>query len=167
MPPSRFLVLDACVLIDFCKVDKTILSVVCEHVGTIHVPSPVLAEVNEIEEDEAPDLGIVVVEPDLEQVVAAGARRRGLSFADRLCVIMARDRFWTCVSNDGAVRKACELEAVPVLWGLEMMGLAVGAGGLGLREAEQAAWAIHCDNKMFVTEEIVERFVKKARRGWR
>jgi hypothetical protein len=153
-------------LIDFCKVDKTILSVVCEYVGTIHVPSPVLNEVDQISEDEAADLGIVVVEPQLEQVIAAGARRGGLSFEDRLCVIMARDRDWVCVSNDGAVRKACEHENVPALWGLEMMGLAVAAGGLGLHEAERAAWAIHSQNK-FVTKEIVERFIKKARRGWR
>jgi len=167
MLPNRFLVLDACVLIDFCKVDKTILSVVSENVGKIHVPSPVLREVDQIEEDEAPDLGIVIVEPELEHVVAAGARRGGLSFEDRLCVIMARERSWTCVSNDGAVRKACELESVPVLWGLEMMGLAVGAGALGIAEAERTAWAIHGENPMYVTNEIVQRFVTKARRGWR
>lgn len=167
MPPARFLVLDACVLIDFCKVDKTILSVVCEHVGAIHVPSPVLNEVDQLTEDEAAELGIVVVDPALEQLVAAGVRRGGLSFEDGLCVIMARDLSWTCVSNDGAVRKACELQSVPVLWGLEMMGMAVAVGGLGLGEAEQAAWAIHRDNKLFVTEEIVRRFIKKVRKGWR
>jgi hypothetical protein len=105
-------------LIDFCRVDKTILSVVSQHVGKIHVPSPVLEEVGQIAEDEALDLGLVVVEPELEQAVAAGARRGGLSFEDRLCVIMARDRSWTCVSNfSGAVRKACGVESVPVLWG--------------------------------------------------
>lgn len=167
MPPSRFLVLDACVLIDFCEVDRTILTVVSEHVGKIHVPAPVLEEVDQIEADEAMDLGIVVVEPELEHVVTAGARRGGLSFEDRLCVIMARDRSWTCVSNDGAVRKACELESVPVLWGLEMMGLAVGVGAIGIEEAERAAREIHGVNPMFVTEEIVQRFIEKARRGWR
>jgi hypothetical protein len=47
-----------------------------------------------------------------------------------------------------------------------MMGLAVEAGAVGFEEAERAAWAIHHENPMYVTEEIVQRFVKKARRGW-
>jgi hypothetical protein len=164
---QRFLILDACVLIDFCKVDRTILSVVSAHVGKIHVPSPVLAEVDQLEEAEAMALGIEIVEPEIDQLVAAGATRAGLSFEDRLCVMMAKDRAWSCVSNDGAVRKACAVEAVPVLWGLEMMGLAVEVKALGPAEAENAAWAIHRENPRYVTKEIVERFIRKARRGWR
>ena len=84
MRAKRFLILDACVLIDFCKVDRSILSVVSAHVGQIHVPSPVLAEVDQLEEAEAMALGIEIVEPEIDQLVAAGATRAGLSFEDRL-----------------------------------------------------------------------------------
>jgi hypothetical protein len=42
------LVLDANVLIDFYKCDKTIIKLICNYVGQIYLATPVLSEFNEI-----------------------------------------------------------------------------------------------------------------------
>ena len=34
MPPHGFLILDACVLIDFCEADESVLTLVSKYVGT-------------------------------------------------------------------------------------------------------------------------------------
>ena len=41
----ELLIIDANVLIDFCKTDRSVLTLVASHVGTLHIPAPVLAEV--------------------------------------------------------------------------------------------------------------------------
>ncbi|HVZ37414.1 MAG TPA: hypothetical protein VG963_33565, partial [Polyangiaceae bacterium] len=66
----------------------------------------------------------------------------------------------TCVSNDRALRAACSAEEVEVLWGLEMMGLAVERGHLLGSDAERVAWAMREVNP-FISEDLVLAFVAK------
>jgi hypothetical protein len=66
------MILDACVLIDFIKVDRTVLELVVKHVGPLYVPAPVVDEVRDIEgEGELIELGVVVLEPEMEDAYAA------------------------------------------------------------------------------------------------
>ena len=156
----RLLILDACVLIDFCEVDVSLLAVIARALGTIHVASPVLAEVSQLDESTAASNGLRVVEPPLS-VFAEAARKRGrLSVQDHLCLLLAKAEGWTCVSNDRALRAACAVEGVEVLWGLEMMGLAVERGHLLGPDAERAAWAMR-DVNPFISEDLVLAFVAK------
>jgi len=84
--------MDANVLIDLCEADRTIIRLVSDHISRVHVPLPVLREeVDQIDEAECADLGIVPIEPSLETAMAAATRRAGLSFHDHLCVLLARD----------------------------------------------------------------------------
>ena len=88
-----------------------------------------------------------------------------MSLQDRLCFLLAKQNDWTCVSDDGALRKFCAAEGVPLLWGLEMMGLAVEAGVLPGEVAEAVARTIE-ENNPYVTEKIVAAFVAKfVRKG--
>lgn len=80
--PGSGLVLDANVLIDYCQCDLTVLSLASKRVGKVHVPSPVLDEVHELDEDECVRLGLAVVEPELDEGLIAAQRRCGLSFQD-------------------------------------------------------------------------------------
>src|SRR6266702_2300108 len=98
---QAFLIMDASVLIDFCEVDRTVLKLVSEHIGQIHVPLPILHdEVDELEMEDCAELGIVLVEPELAMAASAAQRRAGLSFHDHLCLLLARENGWTCVTND-------------------------------------------------------------------
>jgi hypothetical protein len=83
-----------------------------------------------------------------------------MSVQDRLCFLLAKAYGWTCVSNDGALRRVCLAEGVELLWGLEMMGLAVEAGALPGDVAEAVARVIQESNP-YVTEEIVAAFVAR------
>ncbi len=75
---------------------------------------------------------------------------------------MAKAAGWTCVSNDGALRKVCVAEGVDILWGLETMGLAVEAGALPVRDALRIA-----RQNPRISDAIVERFAERFLRGRR
>lgn len=159
----RLLILDACVLIDFCEADASVLTVFSQHLGAIHVAATILDEVDQLDESKAASLGLNVVEPSLAQLGASAVKRGRLSAADHLCLVLARENGWTCVSNDKALRTACKEEGIPVLWGLEIIALTVDACVLSIEEAERIAWRINETNP-FITKDLVALFVSKLRK---
>jgi hypothetical protein len=162
---GAFLILDACVLIDFCDADRSILAIVSKHVGAIHVALPVFEEVDQLDASSARSLGINVIEPELEMLTTAARTRGRISVQDRLCFLLAKENNWTCVSDDGALRRVCAAEGLPLLWGLEMMGLAVEAGVLPGDVGEAVARTIQ-ENNPYITDKIVAAFVAKfVRKG--
>jgi hypothetical protein len=46
------MLMDACVLIEFVKTDRAVLELVVSHVGPLHVISPVLDEVHDIQNED-------------------------------------------------------------------------------------------------------------------
>lgn len=157
------LLVDANVLIDFATTDRTVLSRVARHLGAIHVPRDVLAEVDQLDEAACTELGLVVIDGTIEQLAEAGAARGRLSFEDRVCLILARDHGWTCVTNDGALRRECAAAGIAVMWGLELMLELVAAGGMRADEAIAVAEAIGRANPRMKAE-VVEEFRSKLRR---
>ncbi len=136
------LLVDASVLIDFATTDPTVLSLAVRHLGALHVPREVLDEVNQLDDAACGELGIIVVDGSLEQITEAAAVRGRLSFEDRLCMILARDYRWTCITNDGALRCACEAEGVLVMWGLQLIRSLVVAQAIAPAAAVTIAEAI-------------------------
>jgi predicted nucleic acid-binding protein len=165
MPPSDLLVLDANVLIDYSAADKAVLSLASRHVGAIHVPSVLLEEVDGLDESECARLGLVVIEPETSLLVAAGRRRPGLSYYDHLCLLCAKAAGWTCVTNDGRLRRESAIEQVPVLWGLELMVPLVAGRHLAASAAITVAEGIQAANPLYITEEIVARFRTRIARA--
>ena len=154
--------MDANVLIDLCEADRTVIRLISDHVGTVHVPLPVLREeVDQIGDDEYAELGIVPVEPPLQTAAEAATRRDGLSFYDHLCLLLARDNGWTCVTNDGRLRRECSAEKVPVLWGLETVALLVDDGVLTAKAAEEIGRAIQHANPKFITDSVIAGFLDR------
>ena len=86
------LLVDANVLIDYANTDPTVLSLVARHLGPVHVPRDVLDEVRQLDEEACDRLGLLVVEGTLGQLLEAGAAGGALSFADWMCLILARRR---------------------------------------------------------------------------
>jgi rRNA-processing protein FCF1 len=158
------LVADANVLIDYANADVSVLSLVSRVVGPLHVPDAVLDKVAALDRNECDQLGLKIAEPTLEQLLEAGDRRGKLAHDDRLCLILARDNGWRCITNDKALRAECVEARVEVLWGLEPMLTLVAESELTTHEAETVAWGIHETNPAFVTKEIVTRFKSKLRR---
>lgn len=161
--PTRYLVLDACVLIDFLEADRSVLAVISAHLGQIAVVRPVFDEVDGVSEEQASLLGLDIVDVDLDLATDAAGRQGPLSFEDNLCLSLALREGWTCVTNDGALRKACRKHQVDVRWGLELLLDLVSAGGLGHDEAEAIATSIHVQNPHYVTERVLAEFKSKLK----
>lgn len=153
----QFLILDANILIDFFKCDKTIIKLICSYVGQIYLATPVFNEVKEINESDCIELGIVLAEPDINHLLLAAERRGPLSFQDHLCLILAKENGWTCVTNDKPLRKECEWENVPLIWGIELICILVESGGLPSNHAWGIILQIQQNNPKYITDEIVRR----------
>lgn len=161
MSITGFLLVDANVLVDYQAAGLAILSLVSRHVGTVHIVSTVLAEVDGLDASECERLGFRVVEPTLGQATAAASPNGRLSLQDRLCVEVCRDNGWTCVSNDKALRRSCDAVGVAVRWGLELMLDLVEAGQLPAVDAYEAAERINRANPVFVSVTILATFREK------
>ena len=157
----RILLFDANVLIDLYDADNSIFRAISRSVGPVHVVLPVFAEVDQIDEAEAQELGLELIEPEVAQLAAAANLSRRLSFEDRVCLVVARDAGWTCITNDRALRRECEAASVEVIWGLELLALTVEAGGLTARDAAALARVIGQNNPTHITEHVLDRFLRR------
>ena len=155
-------IVDANVLIDYEVSDRTVLALYSQHIGKVHVPQDIADEVTQLQQTDYDQLDLRIVQPSSAQYAEAGPRMPGVSFEDRLCFLMARDEGWTCISNDGPLRRLCDGNRIPVLWGLEPMLALIRRGHLSADAAIQVAETIHRDNP-YVTRKIVDEFTRKAR----
>lgn len=155
----KMMIMDACALIDFIKVDRVILELVTKYVGTLHVVSPVVDEINEIKhENELVELGVVIIEPEIEDAFAAVSQSGPASFQDKLCLLVAKRYGFTCVTNDKSLRRLCEKEGVPPLWGLQLLAELHRFDGISAGDALDIAKRIHETNPRHITPKILERF---------
>lgn len=160
-----FLIVDANVLIDYARSDRSILRIASRHLGQILVAGPVLEEVDQFDEAACEALGLQVVEMTLEQLAAAASASDSgqLSFPDQCCLLLAREGPFTCVTNDGRLRRACTEARVPVLWGLELMVELVSKNELTVDGAIATAREIRLSNPRHITQEILEKFTARLR----
>ena len=151
-------------LIDFLDSDRSILRLVSSHVGQVHVPTPILHdEVLQASDVDWTELGIVAVEPSFEIVQAAARPRPGLAFCDVLCLLLAQESGWACVTNDRKLRRACAEVDVQTVWGLELVAWLVEAQVLPAAAAEQIAASIQAANPGYVSDAVMRRFEQRIR----
>ena len=157
------LIVDANVLIDYLRADEQILVLASRQLGPVRVVRDVVDEVAGLDDDRCAALGLIIVEPTTPQIIAAGASPlNALSFPDKLCLQLAQENHWTCVTNDKALRQACTEGAVDIVWGLQMMLLLIKANGLTANTAIAVAEAIHASNPTHITAAILADFKRKA-----
>lgn len=161
---TAWFIADANVLIDYAKTNLDILGLVAKHVGQVYIASAILDEVDQLDEVQCQSLGLVTVEANFTQLTEASQRGGPLSFEDKLCLVLARDNGWACLSNDGPLRDACLENGVTVVWGLEIMLQLVETGHLSVDKAIAAAQAIHLINPLYITKKIVTTFCNKLKR---
>jgi rRNA-processing protein FCF1 len=158
MAPGRILIVDANVLIDYVSTDETVLTLASAHLGDVMVPSPVLGEVDALDEADCHRLGLRLVDPTLEQLLEAGSQRGRLSFEDHVCLIIARDNGWTCVTSDGRLRTACIEAGIEVMWSLDLLVALVRAEALPADDAIAIASDLHRLSPQFITDAILADF---------
>jgi predicted nucleic acid-binding protein len=145
--PTAWFIADANVLIDYVKTNPQILGLVSKHVGPVYVVADVLEEVEQLDAEQCHAIGLTIVEGTLAQITEASQRGGPLSFEDKLCLILARDNGWACLSNDGPLRDACKAQGVSVVWGLEIMLQLVDAGHVSAALVIEVAESIHSFNQ--------------------
>lgn len=150
-----FLILDANVLIDIVKCDKTILMLISRHVGQIIIPTTILEEVKGLTEDECRVLGLTLIEPSLDLLSKAVQMPRPLSLEDWTCVLLAEKYRYVCVSNDKALRKQCNQLQLTVKWELELLCNLTEAGGILPTQCGNIIRIIQNNNPFFITNKIV------------
>lgn len=155
------LIVDANVLIDYAKSELSVLALAARYIGPVYVPSVVLDEVEQLSEEDCENLGLTILEEPVEILLAAGEKRGALSFQDHVCLLLARENECTCVSNDKPLHRACNVEEVPVMWGLRLMIELVGMQQLDKDTAMDIVKAIHVSNPKHITPEIIEEFKVK------
>ena len=77
---------------------------------------------------------------------------------DRLCLVACHEEGWTCVTNDGALRRLCKRHGVATRFGLGLMIDLVAAGALTRRRAMAVARKIQTSNPLHINEHILARF---------
>lgn len=161
----EILIIDANVLIDFCETDRSVLQLVCEHVTGVNVAEPVLDEVEQLDRATAEALGIRVVTPDYPCLTAAAraAQRSPLQFQDWVCLLLAEDNGWTCVTNDKRLRAECETRSVAILWGLELLLQLVEDEVLPQAGAIELAERVHRINRR-IPRKVVDAFIARVNR---
>ena len=159
MPADPTILLaDADVLIDYRESELAILALVGQHVGRVAVLPSVLDEVQDVTVTDCAELGIEVVEVETERMVQAAEVESQVSFNDRLCLVVCREEGWTCVTNDGALRRLCERHSVETRFGLGLMVDLVAAGLLERERAEAVARRIHASNSFHINDRVLGRF---------
>lgn len=154
------MIMDACVLIDFIKADRSVLKLIVKHVGSLCVPSPVVEEVHEIRNpNELLELEVEIVEPEIDEAYAAVSLSGSLSFQDGLCLLIAKRLGLICVTNDKILRKRCKEEDIPILWGLKLLVQLHREGGIPSKDAISIAQRIHSANPKHITPTILKRFI--------
>jgi rRNA-processing protein FCF1 len=154
----NILLMDANVLIDYQESDFSVLGLVNKYIGKVHVLTTIIEEVDGLDTVDCERLGLKVIEPTLNQLTRAATKRGQLSFRDHLCLIVASDLDFVCVTNDKPLRRACTEEGVSVLWGLEIMTALVRANAMCASDAIQIAESIHLSNPLHIPRKLVNRF---------
>ena len=155
------LLADADVLIDYRDSDVAVLKLVAQHVGRVAVIPPVLDEVKGVTATDCKRLGIEVVEVETERMLRATEFETSVSFTDRLCLVVCREERWTCVTNDGALRRLCKRHGVNTRFGLGLMVDLVAAGALTRRRAATVARRMQGSNPRHINAHVLARFHKE------
>lgn len=96
------------------------------------------------------------MEPSLEQIMIS-TTKRGRLFQDHLCLTLAKEYGWTCVTNDMPLRRECESEGVTLIWGIELICILVESGGLPVKHSRGIILQIQQNNPKYITNDIVKR----------
>ncbi len=160
--PTRFMIMDACVLFDYMNGEPNLFRLIASHIGPIYVATAILEEVDSIKSiAELEELGLLPIEVEIEDVFLAAGVEGPTSFQDTLCFLTATRRGLTCITNDKNLRTQCKNSHVSILWGLELVLELVRIGGLFKLKATNIAMQIHLTNPRHISHKVLKDFMTK------
>jgi len=103
---ETYLIADANGLIDFIKVAPEVLKILASRMYSIQVPIDLLQKVLEsVSREDAEELGLHVYIPEFEEYLEARSPAGALSEIDSLCLAIASNKNWPCLTNDKPLRR--------------------------------------------------------------
>ena len=154
----KTVICDANILIDYYQSDKNILKLASQHCYDIYIPLPVFEEVYQLIEDDLNELGLKIIEASLEQLIEAQKDQSSLSFADYICLLLAKDNGWICATNEKALFNKCIKENVAVIRGLKFMVDLCKKEVLSKKDAIKIVNIIEQKNNR-ITKKIIAEFI--------
>ena len=151
------LLLDANVLIDF-EQNLAILRHVSENIGQVAVLREVLGEVDELTDADCESMGVEIIPVETELLLQAAESIAGLSFQDRLCLLVCKGNGWTCVTNDRALQKQCQAHGVTTMFGLQLMIDLVEVGAISSTFAMNIALETQKSSPQHINDKVISRF---------
>ncbi|MDP3156520.1 MAG: hypothetical protein Q8N23_27865 [Archangium sp.] len=154
---------DANVLIDFLNADLKVLGLVSEFIGPVLVLRVILRdEVDGLTLAGCAKAGLQVVDSSVETLIQAARHEstgRLLSFYDWLVLLEAKERGGACLTNDGALIKACRSHGIDAVRGLAPLLQLVSLGKFRKKEALELVEKMAAKNSYL--RKVVPEFVKK------
>lgn len=151
-------IIDTCVLEDYLKADPSLFQLISKYIGKIRVISAVIDESNEIKKHNF-NVGLILVEPKIEDALNAKELPRSLSFPDALTFLTAKRFGFNLITNDKKLRNKCLEENIETIWGLELIVQLNHKGGILQSQAENIGRTIHSNNPKHITSEILAKFM--------
>lgn len=156
-------IVDSCVLIDYFKVDISILGQFAKRFGqTFATHDAVIEEVDGLDVPACYKAGISIYDPNTDQLEAAGLRRGQLSYFDHLLFLVARDNVWTVITNDENLRAACRESSIDTIRGLRPLVELVRMGHIMHKEAVDMVKRIIANNA-YMNKGLLRDFKKSIR----
>lgn len=157
-------VIDSSVIIDYKQTRTEVLGLIAAHLGKVVILPPILDEVDDFGKDDCNRLSLEIVTPSLEEYAEAAIHKEpGLSAEDYLCLVVSERLAATCLTNDGALHKACRRRKIQCMCGLRPMLHLTEMKILSPREALRTAQAIHANN-IYITDLVIEDFRRELNR---
>ena len=156
------IITDANVLIDYNNIDCLyILKLYSTNVYEVLVPTVIVDEVDGIDDESLANLGISIIEESVEQEHDAFEikGKKGLSYADAVCFVLARDTEGFCLTGEKALLSYCEMNQVKSMRGLRPLIDLAKSGHIHSDEAVRIGGLI-CDSNYRLRgkkDEIIDR----------
>lgn len=161
IPP--FYTIDACGLIDLVDEGPDLLRVVVATLGVVIVPTTVLSEADGLSQVDAEALGIRIVDPTPAQLDEAAREAESISFADRVCLLVAADLGLVCITGDAKLARACRQAGVEHWPTLRPLVEMVRRGAMTETECVARARGIRKRNGRYITTQIFQLFEVEVR----
>ncbi|MBW2703466.1 MAG: hypothetical protein JRF33_21825 [Deltaproteobacteria bacterium] len=160
---STTYLVDACVLIDYFKVDLSVLGLFAKHFGPVYACLDIVVEeVDGLDIPTCYNANISIYESNLDQLEAAAHQRGQLSFYDHLFFLVARDKKWTAITNDENLLDACHGTNIDTSRGIRPLIDLTKAGHITSRESTQIAKQIVSNNAQ-MSRHILQEFKRAIR----
>jgi len=134
-------------------------------VAPVHVLRDSLDEVDGMNLTHCRELGLTVIDVELEVLPSLTALPRRLSRRHRLAFHVCRERDWICATTDRPLRQSRGEHGIRARRGLEPMLELVSVVVLAPSRAWRTARRIHENSPHHISEAILERFAARLDRA--